>query len=121
MLKKLLLWKFCTEILWVLTIIFLLFFPDLTAQINFFIEKGYTYIFPDKEPSEEIVLITIGEEDILSLGGWPLKRSYYASLINNLRKYEPTKIGVEIAIRPVGKPPTTPAPTPSPSDGNAPA
>ncbi len=98
MLKKLLFRKLSAEIVWILTITILLFFPELTAQITFFIERGYTYIFPDKEPSEEVVLITISEEDILSLGGWPLKRSYYASLINNLRKFEPSKIGIEIVL-----------------------
>lgn len=45
-----------------------------------------------------IVLITISANDIESLGGWPLKRSYYALLINQIEKFNPRKIGIEVFL-----------------------
>jgi len=47
-------------------------------------------------PDSSIVLITISANDIEQLGGWPLKRSYYALLINELKKFDVKKIGIEI-------------------------
>ncbi len=49
-------------------------------------------------PDSNIVIIHISEDDLTSIGPWPLKRSYYALLINNLAKHEVKKIGIEIFL-----------------------
>lgn len=49
-------------------------------------------------PDTNVVIITIDNEDIESLGGWPLKRSYYALLINQLSEYHPKVFGLEVYL-----------------------
>ena len=49
-------------------------------------------------PDSSIILITIRGNDIVELGPWPLKRSYYALLIKSLSDLKVKKIGLEIFL-----------------------
>ncbi len=65
-------------------------------------DKNIEYVFSDirgqQQPDTNIVIINISENDIDNLGHWPLKRSYYALLINSLSKYGVKKIGLEVFL-----------------------
>ncbi|PJA98671.1 MAG: hypothetical protein CO128_06110, partial [Ignavibacteriales bacterium CG_4_9_14_3_um_filter_30_11] len=50
------------------------------------------------KPDTNIVLITITSNDIDKIGPWPIKRSYYALLINSLSKLKVKKIGIEVFL-----------------------
>lgn len=67
------------------------FADDFFVRISSAIVNG-------NEPDSNIVLVTITESDIEALGGWPLKRSYYALLINHLTKLKVKKIGLEVFL-----------------------
>lgn len=47
-------------------------------------------------PDSNIVVVTISASDIEGLGGFPLKRSYYALLTRTLSKYRVSSIGFEL-------------------------
>ena len=49
-------------------------------------------------PDSNIVIIHISGNDIESIGPWPIKRSYYALLINSLTKYDVKAIGLEVFL-----------------------
>ncbi len=51
-----------------------------------------------KAVDSNIVIIGINESDIEKLGGWPLKRNYYALLINELSKLDASVIGIEVFL-----------------------
>ena len=53
-------------------------FPALTNNVNENLFNTIRNISGYSEADTNIVLINITEEDIESLGGWPVKRSYYA-------------------------------------------
>jgi DNA-binding NtrC family response regulator/CHASE2 domain-containing sensor protein len=52
----------------------------------------------EAEPDTNIIIIHISSNDIENIGPWPIKRSYYALLINSLTNLEVKKIGLEIFI-----------------------
>jgi len=63
----------------------------------------FTYDFKfnlrgEKPLDERIALIYFSNEDIKNLDGWPLKRNYYAYLINNLEKLNPLSVGFLIFL-----------------------
>ncbi|MGK9477785.1 sigma 54-interacting transcriptional regulator [Melioribacter sp. OK-6-Me] len=64
------------------------------------VNKGYEelmrFIGGPKETDSSIVIIHINSDDIEQLGGWPLKRSYYALLVDNLNRVGAKKIGIEL-------------------------
>jgi len=73
-------------------------FKNISSDLNHSIEYlGYQFIKEGK-PDSNIVIVQISENDIQTLNEWPLKRSYYALLINNLRKYNVKAIGLEIFL-----------------------
>ncbi len=78
--------------------ILLFVIPTLTQLINSNIESSFRSLSVDAGTDSNIVVIGINSSDILSLGGWPIKRSYYALLINYLTKYSPDKIGLEVFL-----------------------
>jgi transcriptional regulator with PAS, ATPase and Fis domain len=60
---------------------------------NIFIKtKGET------NPDTNIIIVHFSEEDIARIGPWPIKRNYYALLINQLTKTGVKKIGLEIFL-----------------------
>lgn len=79
-------------------VLLLSLFPSFNSSINRSIENSFRVLTPSGEVDTGIVIISISENDIKSLGGWPLKRSYYALVINNLSKYLPDKIGIEVFL-----------------------
>lgn len=76
----------------------LLITENLFQPVDKFCDKVVKNIFGQKVPDTSIVLITITKNDIESLGEWPIKRSYYALLIQQIKKYSPKKIAFEIVL-----------------------
>ncbi len=79
-------------------VIFILLFNSLKDNINYQIENFMRLLSVKKNTDSSIVIIHINNNDIERLGGWPLKRSYYALLINKLTKFNVKKIGIEILL-----------------------
>jgi len=63
----------------------------LETEISF-----YHWIKPAQTLSEEIVIITIGDEDIRVLGGWPISRDYYSYCIHALKQSGASVIGLDL-------------------------
>lgn len=82
----------------VAAVFIVLFWQSFSSGINSFTEKYFYKISGTSVPDSSIVIICITENDIEKLGVWPLKRSYYALAINNLRKAHAKKIGLEIFL-----------------------
>ena len=73
----------------------------LTGSQNFVnkvAENVYFTVIGQTTPDTNVVIIEINSEDIDRLGGWPLKRSYYALLIDKLNKFGAKKIGIEVFL-----------------------
>ena len=85
-------------LLTVFIVILLIIFRSEIQSIDSTISESFNKIAGETAPDSSIVIIHITSEDIEQLGPWPLKRSYYALLINNLKKYEVKKIGLEIFL-----------------------
>ncbi len=87
--------------LFLLSAVLSLLFLTLTSVDNL-INKNLEYtlksISGESEADTNIVLITIEDSDIQQLGGWPLKRSYYALLIDKLNQMNVNGIGIEIFL-----------------------
>ena len=78
--------------------LFLLLFKDVESGINKSVEGIYSSVAGEDRPDTNIVIIHISAEDIERVGPWPIKRSYYALLINSLTKLDVKKIGVEVFL-----------------------
>jgi len=74
------------------------FFPIISKSTNFAVLNSFSSIKGEDKPDTNVILIHISSSDIESLGDWPLKRSYYALLIDNLTKLNVKKIGLEIFL-----------------------
>ena len=81
-----------------IALLFLLLFKDVESGINRSVEEIYSLAAGEDSPDTNIVIIHISAEDIERVGPWPIKRSYYALLINSLTKLEVKKIGVEVFL-----------------------
>jgi DNA-binding NtrC family response regulator/CHASE2 domain-containing sensor protein len=62
------------------------------------IESAFANLRGEELPDSNIIIIHVDEKDIENLGPWPIKRSYYALLINNLSKLDVKKIGLEVFL-----------------------
>ena len=62
---------------------------DFSSDILFHIRGPRTV-------SDDILFVYISQEDIQSLGGWPLSRDYYAYLIYHLHKNNAKAVGIDI-------------------------
>lgn len=80
------------------TAIFLLLFRPLSNTINSETENLFAGIRGEIQPDTNIVLIHITDEDLQRIGPWPIKRNYYALLVNELTKLGVKKIGLEIFL-----------------------
>ncbi len=80
------------------TILSLMVFPALNEGINNTAQTAYSFTRGQLQPDTNIVIINISESDINKLEHWPIKRSYYALLINSLSKYKVKKIGLEVFL-----------------------
>jgi len=91
--------KFLIKIILIAVSIVLLFlFKNSETGMDKSIQHTFSIIQGQQQPDTNIVIIDISENDIDNLGHWPLKRSYYALLINSLTKYNVKKIGLEVFL-----------------------
>jgi DNA-binding NtrC family response regulator/CHASE2 domain-containing sensor protein len=81
----------------IITAFMLLFYPSARSLDTSITELMHS-IAGEKSPDSSIVIIEISEEDIEKIGPWPIKRSFYALLINNLEKFNVKKIGIEVFL-----------------------
>lgn len=85
-------------ILIIFSCLMIFLFGDSFNPIDLSVEKVFTKVRGERSPDSNIILIHISSSDIESIGSWPIKRSYYALLINNLTKNNPKSIGLEIFL-----------------------
>ncbi len=85
-------------ILFVIALAFLILFSGTRNSIDASFRNAFALTRGQLQPDSNIVLIDITSNDIDNLGNWPLKRSYYALLINSLTKYHVKKIGLEVFL-----------------------
>ena len=82
----------------IIPIILLILFPSIDSYFNYGLENGYRYFKGADKPDSNIIIIHISANDIKNLGGWPLKRSYYALLLEKLSDLKVKKVGLEIFL-----------------------
>ncbi len=82
----------------ILSILLLLIFNQINRSINTAAEKTFSLVRGELQPDTNIILIHISENDLTAIGPWPVKRSYYALLINKLKYAGVKKIGLEIFL-----------------------
>jgi transcriptional regulator with PAS, ATPase and Fis domain/CHASE2 domain-containing sensor protein len=70
----------------------------IKESVNHSSESLIKNVLPEKLPDSSIILIKITIEDIEKIGPWPVKRSYYALLIRNLKSLGVKKIGLEVFL-----------------------
>ena len=78
--------------------LFVLIAPQISDNINSSVGSMFSKVRGEELVDSNIVIIKITEKDISALGGWPLKRSYYALLLNKLNQFDVSQIGVEIFL-----------------------
>ena len=86
------------RILVILSILFLVFYKSPSSSIDYTISSIFNEIRGEVQPDTNIILITISADDISQIGPWPIKRSYYALLVNSLTKLKAKKIGLEVFL-----------------------
>ncbi|MCX7798605.1 MAG: sigma 54-interacting transcriptional regulator [Melioribacter sp.] len=79
-------------------LIIVIVLKPLAYEVNYNIENFFRIIGGEKKPDSSIIIIHIDSNDIEKLGGWPLRRSYYALLINKLSQYKVKRIGLEVFL-----------------------
>ena len=81
-----------------ITLLFLLSLLGAFSSFNRTTENAFSKITGQRTLDTSIAIIHIDDNDIEKLGGWPLKRSYYALLISKLSSLGAAKIGVEVLL-----------------------
>ena len=81
-----------------LATLFLLAFQNIRKSADNEIENIFIQVRGEISPDSNIILIHFSEEDIARIGPWPIKRNYYALLINQLSNLGVKKIGLEIFL-----------------------
>ena len=81
-----------------LAFLILFILPDVRKFADEEIRNTALKIRGELQPDTNIILIHFSEEDIVRIGPWPIKRNYYALLINQLSKLDVKKIGLEIFL-----------------------
>ncbi len=94
---KLLLRKRTLELIAVV-LLFLLSAAGVFNSLNRSGENTFTKLAGQRLLDSNIVIIHIDENDIERLGGWPLKRSYYALLVSKFSDLGVSKIGIEVLL-----------------------
>lgn len=82
----------------VFAVLILLLFSSLLTPLNLFTENIFSKIKGESAPDSNIVLIHISSSDLENIGPWPIKRSYYALLINKLTEHNVKVIGLEVFL-----------------------
>jgi CHASE2 domain-containing sensor protein len=80
------------------TIAILFTIRSIPNTFDSFLASSFNKISGEIEPDSSIVIINITSQDIEQLGPWPIKRSYYALLLNNLSSLSVKKIGIEVFL-----------------------
>lgn len=83
----------------VITILFVFVFRQQTKSLNKVVNSIYYKLAGESQADSSLVIIHIDEQDIEQFG-WPLKRSYYALLINRLNGLGAEKIALEVFLSP---------------------
>src|SRR4030066_1322735 len=81
-----------------LSFVILFLFRDIFIPLNLLTEKIFSNIKGEAKPDSNIVLIHISESDLENIGPWPIKRNYYALLINKLTSNNVKAIGLEVFL-----------------------
>ncbi len=81
-----------------LSIVLLVVVKQIPQSIDSTFSSIFTKITGERRPDSSIVIIHISSDDIEQLGPWPIKRSYYALLIDNLTSLKVKKIGLEVFL-----------------------
>ena len=95
--KKIFSSKIVIELIAVI-LLFILSLLGLFNSFNRFSENTLTQLTGRRSLDSSIIIIHINAADIEKLGGWPLKRSYYALLIGKLTNLGVSKIGIEVLL-----------------------
>lgn len=82
----------------ILSALFIISFRTIGGFIDQNTERTFYMLKGEAQPDTNIIIIHISSDDIENIGPWPVKRSYYALLINDLANYKVKKIGLEIFI-----------------------
>ncbi len=91
--------KILLSIISILAACLLLFlFSDFEYSINNTVEKIYSAVAGEDVPDTNITIIHVSADDIEKIGPWPIKRSYYALLINSLTKIGVKAVGIEVFL-----------------------
>ena len=91
--------KFLIKIFVALAVVVLLFlFVSVSRSFDASLSSLISSISGEAQPDTNIVILYINSEDIEQIGPWPIKRSYYALLINQLTGYDVKKIGLEVFL-----------------------
>lgn len=80
------------------TIAILYYFQTIPNSFDSIFTSSFNKISGESEPDSSIVIIHITSQDIEQLGPWPIKRSYYALLLNRLSSLKVKKIGLEVFL-----------------------
>ncbi|MDO8549879.1 MAG: sigma 54-interacting transcriptional regulator [Ignavibacteria bacterium] len=89
---------FIKTILLLAVFFFLLIFSGASDSFNKTTQNFLTNLGVESVPDTNIIIIHINENDISAVGPWPIKRSYYALLINSLKDFEVKIIGIEVFL-----------------------
>ncbi len=79
-------------------LLFLISLLGLFNPFNQFTENTFTKLTGQRSLDTSIIIIHINGTDIEKLGGWPLKRSYYALVVDKLTNAGVSKIGIEVLL-----------------------
>ncbi len=80
------------------TIAILYSFRVIPNSFDSFLASSFNKISGERVPDSSIVIIHITSQDIEQLGPWPIKRSYYALLLNKLSTLKVKKVGLEVFL-----------------------
>lgn len=81
-----------------ISIAILFAFQIIPNSFDSFLASSFNKISGEREPDSSIVIIHITSQDIEQLGPWPMKRSYYALLLDKLSTLKVKKVGLEVFL-----------------------
>ena len=82
----------------ILIVLLLLVFQNFRNNVDKQIATISYRVKGEIRPDTNIIIIHFSEDDIARIGPWPIKRNYYALLINQLSNLGVKKIGLEIFL-----------------------
>lgn len=82
----------------VLIVSVLIIFYSLFRNFDLSIYNSFNKIAGERQPDSSIIIIHLTGNDLEQIGPWPIKRSYYALLLQNLNQLKVKKVGIEIFL-----------------------